>query len=51
MVNKSAKISMIIIRATPLMEILTGIMICWLHIFSGSLISSGELQVNQFFHF
>ena len=51
MVNKSAKISMIIIRATPLMEILTGIMIAGFIFFSGSLISSGELQVNQFFSF
>ena len=50
MVNKSAKISSIIIRATPLMEILTGFMIAGLY-FSGSLITSGELQVNQFFHF
>ena len=32
------------------MEILTGFMIAGF-IFSGSLISSGELQVNQFFSF
>ncbi len=51
MVNKATKISSIIIRATPLMEILTGIMIAGFIFFSGSLISSGELQVNQFFSF
>ncbi len=51
MVNKSAKIASIIIRATPLMEILTGIMIAGFIFFSGTLISSGELQVNQFFSF
>ena len=51
MVNKSAKISSIIVRATPLMEILTGFMIAGFIFFSGSLISSGELQVNQFFSF
>ena len=51
MVNKSAKISSIIIRATPLMEILTGFMIAGFIFFSGNLISSGELQVNQFFSF
>ena len=51
MVNKSAKISSIIVRATPLMEILTGFMIAGFIYFSGSLISSGELQVNQFFLF
>ncbi len=51
MVNKGAKISSIIVRATPLMEILTGIMIAGFIFFSGTLISSGELQVNQFFSF
>ena len=51
MVNKSAKISAIIIRATPLMEILTGFMIAGFIYFSGALITSGELQVNQFFSF
>ena len=51
MVNKAAKISSIIIRATPLMEILTGFMIAGFIFFSGNLISSGELQVNQFFSF
>ncbi len=51
MVNKGAKISSIIVRATPLMEILTGFMIAGFIFFSGSLISSGELQVNQFFSF
>ncbi len=51
MVNKSAKIASIIIRATPLMEVLTGFMIAGFIYFSGALISSGELQVNQFFSF
>ena len=51
MVNKGVKISSIIVRATPLMEILTGFMIAGFIFFSGSLISSGELQVNQFFSF
>ena len=35
MVNKAAKISSIIIRATPLMEILTGFMIAGFIFFSG----------------
>ncbi len=51
MVDKGAKISSIIVRATPIMEILTGFMIAGFIFFSGSLISSGELQVNQFFSF
>ena len=51
MVNKAAKIASIIIRATPLMEILTGFMIAGFIYFSGALISAGELEVNQFFSF
>ena len=51
MVNKGVKISSIIVRATPVMEILTGFMIAGFIYFSGSLISSGELEVNQFFSF
>ena len=41
MVNKATKISSIIVRATPVMEILTGFMIAGFIFFSGSLISSG----------
>ncbi len=51
LVHKATKIASIIIRATPLMEILTGFMIAGFIFFSGTLISSGELQVNQFFSF
>tara|TARA_B100000579_G_C22823232_1_gene851708 strand:+ start:215 stop:1957 length:1743 start_codon:yes stop_codon:yes gene_type:complete len=51
MVNKGVKISSIIVRATPIMEILTGFMIAGFIYFSGALIASGELQVNQFFSF
>ena len=39
------------IRATPIMEALTGIMIAGFIIFSGKLIASGELGVNNFFSF
>ena len=39
------------IRATPIMEALTGFMIAGFIIFSGTLISSGELGVNNFFSF
>ena len=51
MVNKSIKISSIMIRATPIMEILTGIMIAGFIFYSGSLISRGELEINNFFSF
>ena len=50
-VEKNIKIASIIIRATPLMEILTGIMIAGFIFFSGKLIATGELGVNNFFSF
>ena len=51
LVNKSIKIDSVMIRATPIMEILTGFMIAGFIFFSGKLISAGELEVNQFFSF
>ena len=50
-VDKNIKIGSIMIRATPIMEILTGIMIAGFIYYSGSLISKGELEVNNFFSF
>ncbi len=51
LVEKNIKIGSIIIRATPVMEILTGAMIAGFIFFSGKLISSGELGINNFFSF
>ena len=51
LVKKNIKIGSIMIRATPIMETLTGFMIAGFIIFSGKLISSGELGVNNFFSF
>ena len=51
LVEKNIKIGSIIIRATPIMETLTGFMIAGFIVFSGKLISSGELGVNNFFSF
>ena len=51
LVEKNIKIGSIIIRATPIMEALTGIMIAGFIVFSGKLIASGELGVNNFFSF
>ena len=51
LVEKNIKIGAVLIRATPIMEILTGFMIAGFIIFSGKLISSGELGVNNFFSF
>ena len=49
--NIQNKIGFILIRATPIMEILTGIMIAGFIYFSGLLISTGEMQINNFFSF
>jgi len=51
LVEKNIKIGSVMIRATPIMEVLTGVMIAGFIIFSGKLISSGELGVNNFFSF
>jgi subfamily B ATP-binding cassette protein MsbA len=49
--EKSAKIAAVYIRSAPIMEILTGIMIAILIFYSGKLIISGELAINNFFSF
>ena len=49
--EKSAKIATVYIRSTPIMEFLTGIMIGTLIFYSGKLIISGELAINNFFSF
>ena len=49
--QKKIKIKSVHIRATPIMEILTGIMIAGFIFYSGNLIAAGELTVNSFFSF
>ena len=49
--EKSAKIAAVYIRSTPIMEVLTGIMIAVLIFYSGKLIISEELAINNFFSF
>ena len=49
--EKSAKTAVVYIRSTPVMEILTGIMIAILIFYSGKLIINGELAINNFFSF
>ena len=51
LVEKNIKINSVLIRATPIMEILTGFMIAGFIFFSGKLIAAGELEVNNFFSF
>ena len=49
--DKSKKISFIFVRATPIMETLTGIMIAILIWYSGMLMVQGEIKINNFFSF
>ena len=51
LVRKNIKIASVMIRATPIMETLTGFMIAGFIFYSGKLISAGELEVNNFFSF
>ena len=49
--EKSIKIATVFIRSTPVMEILTGIMIAILIFYSGKLIMNDQLSLNNFFSF
>ena len=49
LVNKNIRAATILIRATPIMEVLTGLMIAGFIFYSGKLINAGELEVNNFF--
>tara|TARA_Y100000590_G_scaffold457160_1_gene609209 strand:+ start:874 stop:2616 length:1743 start_codon:yes stop_codon:yes gene_type:complete len=49
--EKSKKIGIVFIRATPIMETLTGIMIAILIFYSGKLILNNEIDINSFFSF
>ena len=51
LVEKNIKINSVLVRATPIMETLTGFMIAGFIFFSGKLIAAGELEVNNFFSF
>ena len=47
----SRKINIVFVRASPIMETLTGIMIALLIFISAKLVSSNELEVSNFFSF
>ncbi len=47
----SRKINIVFFRASPIMEVLTGIMIAFLIYFSAKLIAKNELEVSNFFSF
>ena len=46
---QNIKIVSVMVRATPIMETLTGFMIAGFISYSGVLIASGELEINNFF--
>ena len=49
--EKMMKIHIVLTRASPIMETLTGFMIAGLIYYSGKLIFNGELEINNFFSF
>ena len=49
--EKQIKLNKIMIRATPIMEVLTGFMIAGFIYFAGALIHRGEIGINNFFSF
>ena len=51
MMEKHIKIGMVMIRATPIMEILTGLIIAGFIYYTGIMVSKGEIQINNFFSF
>ena len=51
LMEKSKKIAVVFVRASPIMETLKGIMIAILIYYSGKLIINNELGINNFFSF
>jgi len=51
MKEKLVKIGVVQIRATPIMEILTGIIIAGFIYYTGLMIATGEIEINNFFSF
>tara|TARA_B100001540_G_scaffold161464_1_gene142884 strand:- start:4671 stop:6431 length:1761 start_codon:yes stop_codon:yes gene_type:complete len=49
--ERLVKTAMVLVRASPIMETLTGIMIAGLIYYSGNLIIREELEINNFFSF
>jgi len=49
--DKQIKIASVLIRATPIMEVLTGFMIGGFIYYTGFMVSSGEIEINEFFSF
>ena len=51
LMGKQNKIGSVMIRATPIMEVLTGLIIAGFIYYTGLMIASGEIEINNFFSF
>ena len=51
LMEKQNKIGFVLIRATPIMEVLTGIIIAGFIYYTGIMVSTGEIEINNFFSF
>jgi subfamily B ATP-binding cassette protein MsbA len=49
--EKGQKMGIVLVRATPIMEFLTGIMIAGLIYYSATMVGDGTLEINNFFSF
>jgi len=49
--EKGQKMGIILVRTTPIMEVLTGFMIAGLIYYSARMVNSGTLEINNFFSF
>ncbi len=49
--EKGKKMAIVFVRASPIMEIMTGIMIAILIYYSGRLVMNGEIEMSNFFSF
>ena len=49
--SKQNKIGFVMIRAQPIMEMLTGFMIAGFIFYTGLMVSTGEIEINNFFSF
>jgi ATP-binding cassette, subfamily B, bacterial MsbA len=49
--DKNKKILSVFVRLSPIMEVLTGVMIAILIFYSGKLMAKGEVDINNFFSF
>ena len=51
LMEKQNKIGFVLIRATPIMEILTGLIIAGFIYYTGIMVTSGQIEINNFFSF